>query len=208
MTTSIQRLLRWPLFAVCSLILVLLLVACSTGPDLVPTGSTIPPTPSPTPKPSLSTFTGNGFTIGYPRGWTPQQTAIGEMITAPDGLTSLIVLSGPNPNGFISASGFLNTALQNARLAIKFTGSTNLQIINTQPTATINDNTWSQGAVMVTGQFNGRMLAAKFYGLAINHPAASPTTNFFAILYGTDTSMFDQINSADFQPMLQSFKFT
>src|SRR5215475_7269143 len=60
--------LPW-LILICSIMPILLFAACSTSgagnTTAIPT-----PTPTPTPAPALTTYSGQGYTIGYPKGWT------------------------------------------------------------------------------------------------------------------------------------------
>src|SRR5690242_6142424 len=80
--------------SLCSLLLVLVLAACSLGGGSPGTASTTtsgktPATSHPTsvsaqptsaPATSLTTYTGDGFTIGYPQGWTVMKQGHGQVM--------------------------------------------------------------------------------------------------------------------------------
>src|SRR2546429_1395444 len=79
--------------SLCSLLLVLVLAACSLGSGSTGTAPTTtsghtPATSQPTSVPAqptsasaanLATYTGDGFTISYPQGWTMQKGANGSV---------------------------------------------------------------------------------------------------------------------------------
>src|SRR5436853_4447755 len=65
--------LPWLVLIYCSLMLTMLLAACTTSG----TSTTAIPTPTPTPAPALTTYTGQGYTIGYPKGWTKKENGQG-----------------------------------------------------------------------------------------------------------------------------------
>ncbi len=198
------------LFVLVGLILVLLLAACSFGGSSG-NGATPTPTPTPTPKPSpsptvspLTTYNGNGFTIGYPQGWkVTHQGNNAIQFTDPNGIYNLAVAVTPNPGGVVSPQQQLSVALSAGNSNLK-----NPQPVNVPSTTTVGGDTWSQKSETGNTTVNGQNTTVQLVALADNHPANSPSTNSYLIAYGTGQAIFSAANTAYFQPMLQSFKFT
>src|SRR6266567_4203179 len=102
---------RWTMLISCSLMLIVLLTACGGGattntPTPTPTPPTVPTLP-PAPAASLTTYMGNGYSIGYPKaqGWTVTKGNNGLVtFTDPQGIAYLSVQSAPDPNGIVPAS--------------------------------------------------------------------------------------------------------
>src|SRR5690349_4208761 len=75
---------RYSLSTIFMLALCLVLAACgssgsstSSAPVATPTLAPTPtPSPSPTPTVSLTTVTNDGYTVGYPSGWTQKKTTL------------------------------------------------------------------------------------------------------------------------------------
>ena len=216
----------------CGLMLTLLLAACTTsgqGTTTIPT-----PTPTPTPAPALTSYSGEGYTIGYPKGWTykkytaqniPTGTFIGSYIKsfssgAPQvaqvasqvpivtftdslGVNTLTIGAVPNPNGTISsqtALGVATSAFQSAVKNYKKDSSVAAQ-------TTVGGQTWDQTAA--TGNITQQQsIDAKTVALISNYPAQSPSTKLYFIVYAGPALTFDNVNSTDYQPMLQSFKLS
>jgi len=189
--------------------LALLLAACSLGG-----GATTAPAPAPTspltptapPTPSLTTYTGAGFTIGYPQGW---KVTIGnnKIVTFanPQGDIRLTITVIPDPNGIVSADNQVSASLQLFK-----SQSTNYQQINIASTTMLGGDTWSQGSATGTLMAKGQtpITAAKVVVVADNHPAASLNTMAFTIAYVASQQSFETANTMFFKPMLQSFKFS
>src|SRR5205085_6046997 len=80
--------------SLCSLLLVFMLAACSLGGGSIGTAPTttsgqtpatsqdtvVPAQPTSAPAPGLTTYTGDGFTISYPQGWTVTKGANGSVV--------------------------------------------------------------------------------------------------------------------------------
>jgi hypothetical protein len=119
----------------------------------------------------------------------------------PTGKYAFTIAVVPNPGEPLSndqiAKNF-ETTLQNSS---QFTG---IQSETIDSTTTVAGESWSQ--VAFTGTRNGTQ--GKVIIIADNHPKQSPSTMAYIIAYGGPLANFDQINTSDFQPMLQSFKFT
>lgn len=212
-----QHCFRLLMGGLCSVALLLLLSACqwNGGPQNAtptPTPSPMPtftPTPTPSPTPivaTLKTYTGNSYTIGYPKGWT---ASVGSdnivSFTDPTGLLSMTITVQPNAQGATSSDNLVNSALQ-----VFQTQASNYQQLNIASTTTIGAETWSQGAAMgnvaVTGQV--APVTMKNVVVADNHPASTPTTMGYTISYSASVQDFSLVNQGYFQPMLQSFVFT
>jgi len=183
----------------CCLLLTLLLTACSGGnSNTTPAKTTLKPTPTP----GLTTYQGNGYSIGYPQGWTVKGK--GSLVTFTDaqGLTAFIIEETPNPNGVISPTTAVNGGLNGLKVQ-----GTNFQSVDVAPTLTIGSNTWNQGAATADTAANGQKNSMKLVVLSSDYPQRTASTQTFTLIYSTPTKEFDQANAQSFQPMLQSFKF-
>jgi hypothetical protein len=150
------------------------------------------------------TYTGNGYTIGYPKGWKIGNKGNAITFTDPQGIASLAVGTNSNPNGVVPPTSILEFGLQLFK-----SNSKNYHRLQSASTATVGGDTWSQGAatgdIVPTGQTAS--VTVKSVVIADNHPANSPETNAFTIVYATGQQVFDLADTGYFQPMLQSFKF-
>ncbi len=200
--------LRWTLLMLCSLLLAVLLIACGgggTSATSTPTPTPMPTTPpSPTPPP-LTTYTGSGYTIGYPQGWKVKTSSDGVTFTDPNGLAYVTVRTAPNPNGVVTTDTQTSLAIQVFKSSAK-----NEQKVDIAATAMVGGDTWSQQAATgdITPSGQSSPVNVKIVVLADNHPANSSSTKSFVIGYATGTPLFDLANTSVFQPILQSFKFT
>lgn len=197
--------------------LLLLLAACNFGGISVNGGTTPTPTPtqkaapttvipSPTAVASMVTYTGNGYTIGYPKGWTVSKGSTGAVtFTDPQGVAYVTIQVVPNPNGMISTSDEVNAGLQVFKSQAK-----NYTRVNIAPTTSVAGETWSQGSATgdVTPTGANSPVTAKIVVISANHPANTSSTQGFTLGYVTAAQVFDMANTTYFQPMLQSFKFT
>ena len=197
-----------------SLLLLSLLAACQIqiggGTTAAPTPTPKPPaaptTPSTISASKLVTYTGDGYTIGYPQGWTVNQGG-GGLVTFDDprGIAYLSVKATPNPGGTITTANQVSIGLQLFQSQAK-----NYRTVNVAPTTTVGGDNWSQGSatgdIVPSGQTSA--VTARIVVIADNHPANSPATVSFEIAYLTGQQVFDLANSAAFGPMLHSFKFT
>ncbi|HZR41200.1 MAG TPA: hypothetical protein VFB12_13835 [Ktedonobacteraceae bacterium] len=190
----------------CALVFTLLLTAC----DLFGSSSNAQPTPTPTPKPAMTTYTGDGFSISYPQGWTAKTdnnqlaSLNGKMVTFSDitGITQLSVGVIPNPGGVAPTSAASGVVLNFFKGQAK-----NYKEAQVPSTATVGGESWDQSGATGDVTTAGTTANAKLIVLADNHPAHANNTRLFVIAYGTATQLFDLQNSTAFQPMLQSFKF-
>ncbi len=194
----------------CILTLALLLTACDFGGSSsaapTPTATTAAPTTAPTKAPSsnLATFTGNGFTIGYPKDWKVDRSQQGVVtFSDPQGIAYLYVHVSPNPAGIISPEQQVDAGLQLFQSKVK-----NYQPASIAPTASVGGDSWTQKAATGDLTTQGQTVPAKIVVLADNHPANSPNTQGFTIAYATGQQVFDIANEGEFQPMLRSFSFS
>jgi photosystem II reaction center protein PsbP len=193
---------------VCSLVLLVLLVACggsSPAATATPTTSTTSgPAPTPTPSIAMSTAAGTTYSISYPQSW--KKSGAENDVSFQDSPTSgnnLSVVVSPNPNGAVPASTLADTTIQ--ALGKTFTGTKTVTIA---PTITVNGVTWSQRAVTGTTKVGNQNVDIKVVLLVAVHPASGASTQAYEIIYGGPIFTFDLINAINFQPMVQSFKFT
>ena len=213
----VQRIARKLRLALIFSSLLLLLAACNLGGSNGGSGNATPtakpsPTPTqmttltPTAVANLTTYTGNGYTIGYPQGWTVNKTSAGAVtFSDPQGVAYLTIQVVPNPGGAIATSDQVNVGLQLFASQAK-----NYNKVSIAPTTSLAGDTWSQGAATGDITLKGQTspVTAKFVVIADNHPANSQTTQSFTIAYATGQQIFDMANTTYFQPMLQSFKFS
>src|SRR5438874_5868421 len=124
-------------FMLCTLAFALLLTACGFGGG----GTTATkPTPTPTPAaPTLTAYTGDGYTISYPQGWKVTKSNAGVTFTDPNGIAYVAVRTSPNPNAFISSDSLVTVGLDTFKSQAK-----NYQKQSVSPTTTIAGDTWSQ----------------------------------------------------------------
>lgn len=111
------------------MLLACLLTACSLGGGSTGTVSTttsgntpatshatsIPAQPTSAPAAHLTTYSGNGFTIGYPAGWTIEKaspSAASVIFVDPTRTIEFIVTVTPNPNANSATSVALDPLLQ------------------------------------------------------------------------------------------------
>jgi hypothetical protein len=193
----------------CSVFLVFLLAACSGIGST--TGSTPTPSPASSPSPavtptsatSLTTYTGNGYTIGYPQGWKVNAAGKNVVFTDATGIYNLTIVVSPDPAGVVSPDTVVNASIQGVQSTLK-----NTQTVNVPPTTTIGGDSWVQKSIAGTSSAGGQTGTVQIVVASDNHPANSPSTSSFTIIYTTLQSGFDAANSQYFQPMIQSFKFT
>jgi hypothetical protein len=167
-----------------------------------------PARPTPAPAVHLITYTGNGFTISYPQGWTITKgsdgsvTFIDEHAGATKG-THLGVTLGKQ--GFVHPTSTIINFWQQA-----FMTQPNYKKVDLAPTAKVGGDSWDQIAATSDEQVPGQTqpVNAEEVVMADNHPAPSPTARTWQIQYAAYTNDFAQMNANLFQPMLQSFKFT
>lgn len=193
-----QRTPRRLLFVPLLLLLTVLFAACGLS------GSTSTATPTPTPTASaLTTYKGDGFTIGYPAGWTvsTQQGGI-VTFTAPQGAASLYVKAVPNPNGILPSDVVVQGGLQVFKARAK-----NYNAMPLPSSTTVGGDTWSEGAATGDVDISGQSVNVQTVVIADNHPAKAVSTKAYTIVYATGSQVFDLANQGYFQPMLQSFKF-
>ncbi len=205
-----RRPLSLPIFICCTIIFTILVAACSTSGS---GGTPAIPTPTPTPTPTVNSYTGQGYTINYPKDWTYQKNNYqvaghGVPVTVfrdSLGINTITIGVLPDPNGTIPAQTAINTA---AELAGLHSSEKNYKQISIADKTTLSGQTWNQ--IGATGDITqkGTTVNVKAIGLACTYPANSPTTALYIIVYGGPTATFDKTDSTDFQPTLKSLKFS
>ena len=207
--------------SLCSLLLVLVLAACSlgggsTGTAPTTTSGNTPATSHPTSVPAqptsasatnLATYTGDGFSISYPQGWTVQKgtngsvTFIDEDAGATKGSHLAITLG---KQGLAHPTSTTLNFWQQA-----FMAQPNYKKVDIASTAMVGGDSWDQIAATSDEQISGQTqpVNAELVVMADNHPATSPTARSWQIQYSTYTNDFTHMNATLFQPMLQSFTF-
>lgn len=198
--TSTQRLLT----GLGTLFLIALLAACSSS------GNTPASTPgpsglaTPSPTPGFQTYTGMGYTIGYPSGWKVQSTRGAVTLIDSTSENTLAILLVPNPGETQSASTLADASMKTLEKA---------SVQHTQPlanlpsTTTLNGETWAQRGVTGTVNENGQSFSGELILLVDNHPANAPSTQAYEISYAGLYMTFQQ-ESVTFQAILQTFTFT
>ena len=148
-------------------------------------------------------YPGNGFTISYPQTWQISRKA-NNLFTFTDstGGIKMTITVAPDPNGAISADSVASTALKAAQVLLK-----NAKTVSVPSTTTVGGESWSQIAASGTQRLNNQDTNVQVVVLAVVHPANTPLSKSFTILYQAPVSTFSQDDTTYFQPMLQSFKF-
>jgi hypothetical protein len=204
--------------SVCSLLLACLLTACSLGGGSTGTASSttsgntpatphataIPAQPTSAPVAHLTSYTGNGFRIGYPAGWTIEKaspSAASVIFVDPTRTIEFIVTVTPNPNANSATSVALDPLLHSMQAKPHY------QKVDLAPTTTVGGETWDQIGAIGDLPSNGQPLSIKVIALAINRPAHDANTKMDKIQFSALAKDFDQMESTTFQPMLQSFTF-
>ncbi len=181
----------------CLFLISMFTVACGSTSTNAVTQPKPTATPSPIPTVSLTTYKGDGYTIGYPTGWkvstSTQQTQISD--AAQD---NLLVESKTAKTVSSSTSAL---TVQFALAAMKV-GEKNYKDVSTSAKTTIGGTSWDQGAATMTDPQSGPI---EFVVLATQSP--THPGQLVVLIYGTSQKTFVKINAEDFQPMLESFKF-
>jgi hypothetical protein len=188
-------------FSLCVLLLFLFsafIVACgSSNASTSPKKTVTPPTPSPVPTITLTTYKGTGFSMGYPKGWTTSNSS--QQIQFTDSLQDNLSIETKTGKPNISTIGAYLVQLTLAALKV---GGKNYKEISVPSKTTIDGAQWDQGAATMTDPQLGPIQITVLGTQNPKHPG-----QLFILFYGTSQKTFAKINSEDFQPMLQSFKF-
>ncbi|MGH2480377.1 MAG: hypothetical protein ACRDHW_12040 [Ktedonobacteraceae bacterium] len=194
--------------ALCSLVLVVLLAACGGAGGIAASTPTPPPptqTPSPTPTPAVTVYTGDGYTINYPQDWKKSTSVAQTTFQDSLGVNVLGIVIVPNPNGIAQPGTALNTTLA---AGVKGVNMTNTSPANLPASATLAGETWMQKGTMGTASKNGASSSFEVVVLAVNHPANTPNTKLFELVYAGPLLGSTLLDAQIFQAMLASFKFT
>jgi hypothetical protein len=207
--------------SVCSLLFAFLLSACSLGGGSTGTAPTttsgntpantqptsVPAQPTSAPAAHLATYTGDGFTISYPQGWTVIKQGT-------NGVVFLDEHAGATKGSHVAITLGKQGLVHPTSTTLNFWQQTfmaepNYQKVNIAPTAMVGGDSWDQIAATGDEQASGQTQSVNTEKvvMADNHPATSPTARSWQIQYITYTNDFAQMNANLFQPMLQSFTF-
>ncbi len=158
-----------------------------TAPKIVPTLTS---------SVNLTTFSGDGYTIGYPAGWTTKKAGTAVQITQGNN-ASMVIETVESPAG-VSPTGSIQGALAGVKGASK-----NFQPETVASPITLSNAQWEQGAATAEDPTSGAK--ATVYILAAKFP--NNVNKLIAIVYTAASNDFAKDNTEAFQPMLQSFKF-
>jgi hypothetical protein len=182
---------KWASLLACILALTLFLVACGNSGGTTTTTST----PTPTPTPTGTTYTGDGYTLTYPQGWTQSGQALLVVFTNNSDANSTFTISAV-PVTPITTLDKQFTVAQDALKNV----SKNYQPDSTVPsTASVGGDTWQETGATFDDQ-NGQHM--KGVVLADQHAG-----KIFAITLKAKADSYDQTYNTVFKPMLDSFKF-
>lgn len=168
-----------------------LVIACSSGggstgtnpgttsgntPATTPATS-VPAQPTSAPAAGLPIYTGNGFTIGYPTGWTVMKAGNGQVMIVDkqaDAAQGGIFMIGLNPaGGSIPPAVLLQFQLN------QFTSEPHYKKTNIAPKATVGGDSWDQFAVTNDVQIPGQAQSESIE--TVDSCSAKPTrTNSFS----------------------------
>ncbi len=179
-------------------LLSLLMVACGT--PTTTTTAQLKPTakPSPTPTVSLTAYTGSGYTIGYPAGWKVANS--NQQVQITDAAQDNLVIEAKT--GTSSISSTTSASIIRFTLAGLKTVEKNYKEVTVPSKTTIDGTSWDQGAATMDDPKSGSI---QFVVVATQSP--KNPNQIITMIYGTTVKTFATINTADFQPMLNSFKF-
>lgn len=194
----------------CAIIFTLLLAACGGGgassnstPTPTAAAKPSPTVPPITPTPATTTYTGQGYSIAYPQGWKTTTKTNEVDFVDPTGNFGLIVIVAPDPGGLASPDTLMAAEYAAIKANVK-----NPQAINVSSPVTIGGDEWLQKAVSGQVNVSGQDVPGQINALIDVHPAHNTSSMSYSILFSGPSVGFDAANTGDFQPMLQSFKFT
>lgn len=201
---------RWMTLLFCVIILTVLLTACGGGgttSNSTPTPTTAAkasPTTPPTPTASSRTYSGNGFSLSYPQGWQAMTAKKSEVdFVDPTGNYAFTVVFASDPNGLAGPDIFMTAEINALKATVK-----NSQPANVPSPVTVGGDKWLQKSLTGQVSVGGQNVTGQVIVLVDVHPAHAATSMSYSILLSGPRAAFDTTNASDFQPMLQSFKFT
>src|SRR5258708_25829913 len=192
--------------SVIALLLIVLLAACSSlGGTASSSTPTATPSPTPSPTPAVTTYTGDGYTISYPKDW--KKSVASGQTTFQDslGANALGVVVVANPDGVAKPSTVLEATLANA---VKRGNMTNTSPANLPASVSLAGETWVQKGTTGTVGKGGASASFEVVVFTTNHPANTSKTKLFEFVYAGPLVGSTLVDAQIFQAMLASFKFT
>lgn len=149
---------------------------------------------------NLNSYTGDGYSIGYPVNWQRTQVPVDRMFGGSpvfqNNNASLLVYGTID---VFPSSQIVNDYINNS---VNFSG---YKKVTVPPTTTVNGVLWSQGALVKPNPQTGK--TDKLMIFVAQNPDSAAKFKHFEIICQAPVENFDTINQTDFQPMLQSFRF-
>ncbi|HTK06270.1 MAG TPA: hypothetical protein VL485_03800 [Ktedonobacteraceae bacterium] len=198
---------HWSRLLVLTLSLALFLSACGNGSASNSQNKTpskvVTPTAAPVSALDMTTYKSKFFSISYPKDW--QKVAVGDNVTFTSSQTGYLAIEAiPNPDALTSVS----TGVLGSVKGLQSTFPNHFSKATIPDSTTINGIKWSQSGLTGSAVTKGATHTIKAIVLGTNHPDRAPGTKLFLVIYTADTSVFDQLVAAAFEPMLASLKLT
>jgi hypothetical protein len=146
---------------------------------------------------SLQTYTGNGFTIGYPKDWKVTENSAKGEVSFEDPTVNFGLTVGVGDADGSDAATRVQTAVEGIKQ--KLSDQATFQDHTIDPTTTLAGETWNEQAVDATFQTGSPVTMVVMM--------ATHASKNFSITYQGTKDAFDQGNQSYYQPMLQSFTF-
>lgn len=194
---KIQRLF----FVSGAIVLASMLVACGGSGNSASTAAT--PQSSPSGPPVFRPYSSPFFSITYPETWVVRTSSVTITFSNSTGTYNLAVNVAPDPHGTVSSDQLAEKSLDLTKASLLTP-----QTVTMPATVTMAGVTWSQRAITGNTLSNGQQVAIEVVILATNYPASSANTKGVVLTYLGAKSLFTQVQTTYFSPMLQTFKFT
>ena len=188
--------------SVIALFLIVLLAACSSPGG---TAGSSTPTATPSPTPAVSAYTGDGYTISYPKDWKKSVTSVQTTFQDSLGANALGIVVIANPDAAAKPSTVLEASLAGA---VKGASMTNTSPANLPASVSLAGETWVQKGTTGTAGKGGASTSFEVVVLTTNHPANTSKTRLFEFVYAGPLVGSTLEDAQIFQAMLASFKFT
>ena len=186
---------------ICICALACILMACKFpivsygGAQINDPQSQITPTSNP-----FTAHTGDSYTISYPTTWqfntntTNAGDYEGDYFTDPTNAYTFHVYPSQDQTDPPTILNHLLTSIPGS------------QLLASAPTITVNGIVWQQGKALRTDQETGK--PKEIMGWVARNPVAAQHIPYFVLHADGAPGDFDRYTTADFLPMLQTFRFT